>query len=225
MSTAITSFIKYVAADVMPCPTPIIERVMLSTIIEFCDKTHILQREFNIELDTDSIDSDMQDSIDVSLSEFVTSCKPITVLEFNLDGSPKFAKFRELVNTIPSSVWNNIKEEETIYFSFPSNTVIRLYDRSTSDSNLFVRLAVKPTRAATEVDDLLMEDWVDTISEGVKSKILIMPGKEWTDPKGAAASYMEYRRGISRARMKMLKSYTSQPLEVSPRAYGQIDWD
>jgi hypothetical protein len=225
MSQAITTFKKYVAADVLPCPDPIVEREILSVIIDFCDKTHILTREFNVELDSDDIDEDYQNAIDIPLGEWLTTSRPVTVLEFNLDGTTYIPKYRELQNTIPDDVWESLHDDNTIYFSFPSTSTIRIYDRETTDENLYIRMSVKPTRAATTVDDCLLEDWVDTIAAGVKYKIMSMPGKEWTDPAGAAMYYVEYKRGVSRARMKVLKAFSGTPLEVTPRLFGQVDWE
>lgn len=220
MSTPITDFRKFVQADVMPCPEPIIDREVLSTIIEFCDKTNILSKEFSITLTEQTIDSDLQNSMDIELSEFFSNMRPVTVLEFNLDGTPKYAKFRDILNTIPDSIWDVQAEDNTIYFSFPSSMTLRIYDRSASENYLFVKLAVKPTRSAEEVDDILMEDWLDVISAGVRYRLLNMPNKEWTDPNVAALMYVDWRRGLSRARMKMLKSYSGKPLEVNPRYFG-----
>lgn len=230
MATTIATFKKYVATDVLPCPDPIVEREILNTIIEFCEKTHIMQREFSYTFDTDSddlteLDDEYQNAIDVDLSEHLSSERLVSVLAFNLDGVAKWPEYRNVTATISDNLWENLHDDNYIYFSMPNNNTLRVYDRETSDTELYIALAVKPTRSATSVQDFLLEDWLDPIVAGTKARILGMHGKEWSNPKAALMYKLEYRRGISRARAMALKGFSSKPAELHGRNFGQIDWD
>jgi len=46
MTVSIDDFVDNVRADVPMCPDPAIENVVRDSIVEFCNKTWILQREF-----------------------------------------------------------------------------------------------------------------------------------------------------------------------------------
>jgi hypothetical protein len=231
MSTAITSFTKYVESDLLPCPKPIIEREISNTIIEFCEKTRLLTKVFLIELDKETvpltrdytITTTTQDSVDISLSSLFTGVRIVAVDSLNLDGQDKTPKHIEIVNTIPDEVWDAMVGENDLGYFIKSNTEIRFYDVETSDSELSIGLVVAPTRAATTVDDILFERWLEAIAAGTRWKVLSMPGKEWTDKNTAAENYIEFRRGISRARMLRLKEFSTKAQTVNPRPFDRIE--
>lgn len=230
MSTNITEFSKYIHTDVLPCPAPILEREILNTIIEFCASTNILTQEFNHEFDVDSdgdteLDDEYQNCVDIDLGEYAANRRIITVLAFNLDGLHKYPEYREILNTIPDTQWEMLHDDDVIYFSFPNNNTLRVYDRETSDSNLYIVLALKPERDVTKVDEFFLEDWLDTICAGVKYRILSMPNKEWTNKAAARENWIQWKRGLSKAKAKVRKKFTKTALEVQPRSFGEIDWE
>lgn len=219
-------FKEHVMIDVFPCPEPVAERAIRNTLIEFCEKTHILTREFTVTLSNEaSINTSLTDSIDIELSDYVENERPVSVLGFNKDGVPYVPEFRNITGDIPDSVWEDIHSDNRIYFNFPDNYILRVFDMESTDVYLHVVLAVKPLRSAESVDDILYEDWLDAIVAGVKFRLLAMPNKEWTDKKGSNVYYTEWRRGISRARAKVHKAYSRHPQEVNPAILGRIDWD
>ena len=223
MATAFATFKKYIAPDVLPCPDPIVERELIGTIIEFCQKTHVITKDFNVELDSDDIDSDYQDSIDIDLNEYFTNYRPVAVVRINIDGTDYIPKYKEIINTIDA--WeSSIDSGSEKYFYFMSNSTIRIYDMSSSDSNLYLRIALKPERDITEVEDEnLYEDHLETIAAGVKARILRMPGKPWHNRLASQQSHIDWRRGLSKARANFDKGYTRNPQTVNPVSFGGID--
>ena len=223
MATTFATFKKYIVPDVMPCPDPIVERELIGTIIEFCKLTHVVTKDFNVELDSDDIDSDYQDSIDIDLNEYFTNYRPVSVIRMNIDGVDYVPKYKEVINTIDA--WDSsIHSEFVKFFYFMSNSTIRVYDIASGDSNLYLRIALKPERDITEVEDEnLYEDHLETIIAGVKSRILRMPGKTWHNKAGAYDAYVTWRRGVSKARANFDKGYTNTPQVVNPRSFGGLD--
>lgn len=223
MATAFATFKKYIAPDVMPCPDPIIERELIGTIIDFCKLTHVVTKDFNVELDYNDIDADYQDSIDIDLNEYFTNYRPVSVIRINIDGVDYVPKYKEILNDIDA--WETSVEEDGVkFFYFMSNSTMRIYDMATSDSNMYLRMSLKPERDITEVEDEnLYEDHLETIIAGVKDRILKMPGKPWTNQTAARQSYIDWRRGVSKARSMFDKGYTNNPQTVYPQSFGQID--
>lgn len=224
MATNLTSFKMHVAADVLPCPDPIIEREILNTIIEFCRLSHVIVKEFEVDI-SDETPATPCDKVDIDLSSYITDVRPVSIIAFNLDGVPKYPQKREFVNDIASDIWENISDDSYIYFYFYDNTTLRVYDRDTSDESLYVAMAVKPVRTITTIDDFIYEDYLDTIVAGVKWRIMSMPGKEWSNPRAAQRNYIEWRRGCSKVKAMVMKSFSKIPIEVHPRTFGNIDWD
>ena len=223
MATTFATFKKYIVPDVLPCPDPIVERELIGTIIEFCKLTHVITKDFNVELDSDDIDSEFQDSIDIDLNEYFTNYRPVAVVRINIDGTDYIPKYKEVVNTIDA--WDSSVHSDSVkYFYFLSNSTLRIYDMSTADSNLYLRIALKPERDITEVEDEnLYEDHLETIAAGVRSRILNMPGKPWYSRLSAQQAHIDWRRGVSKARANFDKGYTRNPQAVNPVSFGGID--
>ena len=217
MATSFATFKKYITPDVMPCPDVIIERELISTIIDFCKLTHVITKDFNVELDEDDIDSDLQDSVDIDLQEYFTDYRPVSVVRINIDGVDYLPLYKEVLNTIDA--WDsNVSSGNEKFFFFISNSTVRLYDMSAGDGNLYMRIALKPVRDIEEVEDeSLYEDHVEIIAAGVRHRILGMPGKTWSDLNASKRAYIDWRRGISKARSNFDKGYTNN----SQSAYAQ----
>ena len=223
MATTFVDFKKHIAPDVLPCPDPIVERQLINTILEFYKLTHVKTVDFNIELDSDGIDSDYQDSIDIDLNEYFTNYRPVAVVRINIDGVDYEPAYKEVLNTIDA--WDgSVGSSSVKYFHFVSNDTLRVYDMGTGDSNMYLRIALKPERDITEVEEeSLYEDHLETIAAGVKARILRMPGKPWTSQTAAKQSHIDWRRGLSKARANFDKGYTRNPQAVNPRSFGGID--
>ena len=223
MATTFAIFKKYIAPDVLPCPDPIVERELIGTIIEFYERTHVITKDFNVELDSDDIDSEYQDSIDIDLNEYFTNYRPVSVIRLNIDGSDYRPKYKEILNDL--GAWeSSVREEYVKCFFFLSNSLMRIYDMKTSDSDLYIRMAVKPIRSITEVEDeSIYEDHLETIVAGTKARILKMPGKPWTNQTAARQADIDWRRGTSKARSMFDKGYTNNPQTVRPQSFGQLD--
>lgn len=218
---ALSYFKKYVAPDVMPCPDVIVERELVSTIMDFCKQTHVITKDFEVDLTDADIDDDLVNSIDVDIREFMSDYRPVALVRLNVDGVDYDLEYKELVNDI--TYWDSIKDDNVKYFYFVDANTIRIYDMDSGDDNLFIRLAVKPKRDVTAVDEVLFDDHIETIAAGAKYRILAMPGKAWTNTGAANTYYREYRRGLTKARVNFDKGYTRQPGNVYPRSFGNID--
>jgi len=220
MATAFTEFKKYIAPDVLPCPDPIVERELISTIIDFCKRTHVITRDWNVDISESTITTTTQDSMDIDLTDLYTSYRPVAVARLNIDGVEYEPQYKEIVNTL-DAFDNDIKIEGVKFFWFKDDDTIRIYDMDDSDENLYIRIIVKPIRAITTVaDEFIYEDHIETIAAGVRYRILGMPGKPWTSPTGAKQAYIDWRRGISKARANRDRGYTKNPQTVHPRSFG-----
>jgi len=224
VATTFATYKKYITPDVMPAPDVLIERELVNILIEFCALTHVITKDFDITLaDHDDIDTDLQDSIDVDLTDYFTDYRPVALVRLNIDGVDYTPKYKDVVNNIDA--WDSsIQGTSEKYYMFYSNTVLRLWNMSSGDTYCYIRMALKPTRDITTVqDEFLYEDHITTIAAGVVARILAMPGKAWTDEKAAGRAYWEWRRGVSKARSNFDRNYTRDPAEVYPRSFGGID--
>jgi len=81
------------------------------------------------------------------------------------------------------------------------------------------RIALKPTRAATEIDDEMFELYGDALLDGVLQRLLMMKNTEWYDPNLASYYQNEFERAIDEAHGVSNKANTSR---VVSTGYGGL---
>ncbi|NIT57171.1 MAG: hypothetical protein GWN00_13340 [Aliifodinibius sp.] len=221
MAVEIVEVKRLVAPDVMPCPDPIIEREVISTILDFCKKSNVLQREFEVELDVDDIDDEMQNCIDINIEEFAGDLRLVSLLELMVDANAYIPYKRDIRTTITN--YDYVKDEEYKYYWLPDNRNIRLFDMKVTDSLVWMKASFKPLRTLDEIDDFLFEDWSEGLVAGAKWKILSMPNKEWTDFKTASYYRSEYRRYLSQAKQAVVRGASGYSDRVNWKSFGEID--
>jgi hypothetical protein len=194
----ISEFKNLVAPDVLPCPDPIVNRETLTCILDFCKKTNILQRDFQIDIEDDEIDEDMQNSLEFDISEFANDLRPVSLLELMVDANGYVPVARNIRNT--GSHFQGRNDERVKYFWIPNNHSIRIFDMAASNSKVWMNISVKPLRNATVVDEELFEDWSEAIVSGAKSQLMAQPGKDWTDEAMSEYYRRVYRKYISQAK-------------------------
>jgi hypothetical protein len=215
-TTNITEIKNLVKPDVISCPDPIVNREVLTVILDFCKKTNVLQREFELDIDTTDIDTDIQNCIDFDLSEYCSGLRPVSIMEMLIDSQPYIPFKRNIRNTltnfdyIGTGVGSTVADDTRFkYFWIPQNYVIRIFDMDTSMSNLYLKISLKPLRSATTIDTDIFEDWSEALIEGAKYRILKQPGKAWTDLQAAEVSRREYRKYLSQAKQAAMSGGTS----------------
>jgi hypothetical protein len=196
----ISEFKNLVAPDVLPCPDPIVNRETLTCILDFCKKTNILQRDFQIDIEDDEIDTDQQDSLEFDISEYANDLRPVSLLELMVDANGYVPVARNIRNT--SQYFSGANDGRVKYFWIPNNHSIRIFDMKASNSKVWMNISVKPLRNATTVDEELFEDWSEAIVAGAKSQLMAQPGKDWTDE-----SMSEYYRRVYRKYLSQAKAY------------------
>lgn len=86
---------------------------------------------------------------------------------------------------------------------------------------LTYRLALKPLRTATEVEDFLLEDYYQTLAKGALSVLLRIPKKAWTDTARGVALAEEFENECGDARRDALKDFTrDDQANLRTRAYA-----
>jgi len=206
MTTLISEFKNLVAPDVLTCPDPLVNREVISVLLDFCKKTNILQRDFELEIDEDDIDADLQDSIDFDISEYSNDLRPVRILELMIDGNKYVPHSRNMRTT--HTEFTSSTDDRLKFFWIPNDHTLRVFNLSSNMSNIWFNISVKPLRTATSVDDFLFEDWSEAIVAGAKWKILAQPGKEWTDPPAAEYYRREWRKYLSQAKAQTLMGAT-----------------
>lgn len=85
---------------------------------------------------------------------------------------------------------------------------------------LTVEMVVKPSQAATGVDDALFAAFVDEISAGAKSRIQMLPKQDWSDVTSAAVNAATFERAIHSAANRDVQRSNSRGLRRTKPVQG-----
>lgn len=208
----LSDFYPYILPQVPGCPELTADVAIRSALIEFCEKSLIIQRD----LDPVTVVKGIVDyDIDPPANQLVTRVMRV------------WYKDKELTPTAPdnvnsSEVYNQLfpdadksrsdpriflqKDERTFtIFPIPMDTVA---------NGLTVRAALKPTRTTETVEDVLFEDYAETVAQGALYRLLSIPGKPWMNGPASAAALAMFNSTINVARQRASRGHTRADLRV-----------
>ena len=213
--TPFTSFYPYILPDVPGCPSLSVDQALSSTLIDFCEKTLILQADMDpVTIVKGVVDYDLEPPKD----HLVTKIMKV------------FYRSNEIRPTSPddimsASLYNKnypeAKPEEgppKLYTQKDARTFsIYPYPKETEKLALTLRVALKPTRSATQCDDILFEEYAEIIGHGVVSRLALSSNKPYSDPKLAGVKNVMYTAGINLARQRANRGYVRSNTQVRIR--------
>ena len=213
-------FKPYIRPEVPGVDEISLENHIRMVINEFCDKTWVIQKGITHDVDPSDIDHEMNGSVTVGLSGYARNLRPVWLVQLLVDGEEWNVHYIDLVNDTPDL--DIIRGGRRKVFHFPGQTSVRVapLDRA---CRLFLRLAFKPSPAATTFDDVLLHDWVKGIAAGVKSELMFIPERPWSNARMAEYYAVQFRREISEAKARVSKDYSMKSKSVRPVEFGV--WD
>ena len=140
------------------------------------------------------------------------------MVEFLINGEPWKLKYMRLADE--TNYIRSLRLTDEKLFSFPDNSTIRIHELSNGDE-LFLKVVYKPTYDITEIDDIMYNDYVESVVAGAKRRLIAIPGQPWSDDERAMYYKAVAKRGMSHAKRIVQKGYTQEPKHVNPRAFGE----
>lgn len=193
MATSYETLLPEILPMVPGCPDTLIETSIRSAAIEFCEKTGIYQAELDPITTVGGLyEYDLEPPNQTTVHKIMWATfdgkdlEPIstTLLEQrkpdwrNADyyGTPEY-----FVKQSQSTFW---------MVPVPSATMV---------SSTIIRVQLKPTHRSTACDDVVMEDYRDSIVNGAIFRLLRIPGRDWTDLASAQIYGSLFAEGLQRA--------------------------
>lgn len=212
----ISDLVKDVQATIPEIPSFIAIREYTRAAREFFEKTRAWREDIQLSttasvatIDVSSLitsDTELVDVVSIKNSDGGEPVVPRTIawLDKNLTD------------------WRGEEATDAQWFTRESNNTIRLVytPDATTANKYFARVAIKPTTAATVIDDLMANKYDEVLVQGTLSRLLALPRKPWTDP--ALAGYYRglFELGIPAARTVAAEEHqTGQPRKVK---YGGL---
>jgi hypothetical protein len=206
MPTALSSFLPLVAPKAPGAPDPAIERAVRQAAIEFCSRTLALQRT----LATIQTVADQQDYTASYSGEVVHR-----LLSVRLEGDP--LELLKLEQLDPEAL--PVEGETPTGALLIAPTTLRLHPTPTlADEDIVVRAAMRPSQAATTIDDGLYERYAECLADGALSRLLLDQKSAYYDPNGAGAARARFDDSVGQAKAAVFFGHA----RTSARA--RINW-
>lgn len=214
MSTAHTAFLDYVLPHVPGCTHEMALLEIKNTIIDFCEKSLILQVDHD---PVTAVNGVMDYDLEPPKDYLVTKIMKVWFKGQELDGeSPDEIKTPSVYNQNSGYVVNKGYPRFYLQKDARSFSVYPIPDETTKLS-LTLRVALKPTRSAQTIDDLIFEEYAEIIGHGAITRLALSPGKPYSSQPVAATRNALYMAGLNVARDRAQKGYVRQSKHVKMR--------
>lgn len=209
------SFFPNVLPEVPGAAEMVVENAVRNSCIEFCEKSLILTRDHDpITVLAGIVDYDLDPP---------TGYKVIKVQRAWLDSDELSPLAPDLVRE--AATYNRLFSSYQSAPTTPSHFLQK--DEATISvwpvpdkkytNGLTLRVALKPSRASTTIEDVIFENYAETIASGALYRLMASPGKTYTNPELAVAHKSLFEQGINTARARMIHGHVRSNLQVKLR--------
>lgn len=214
--SAYTAFLNDVMPDVPGCTLDIAKHAIKNACIEFCEKSLILQRDYDpVTVVAGVVDYDIEPPTGSLVTRIMRAWYKTTEL---IALAPDAIENAEVYNRLFTGA--NTDRQDPKYILQKDERTYSLYPIpvSTVANALTMRVAYKPSRSSTTVDDVVYEDYSEAIAAGAKARLMMSPGKPYTNPQLAGAHMEIFRQAVNIARQRAIRGHMRTDLSVELRS-------
>lgn len=221
--TPLTSFLPYVLPHAYGAPDPLAEQAVRNACIELCDESNLVQ---TVTIQTATA-GDPEYAITPPTQQGLSQILAVTFGAYPLrpvaPGDVEHgAAMRAGVEAV-DAVLESTRGTPTVYYqTTPTDPNVYLWPvpAETKVGYLAVRAAFVPLRNATQVEDVLFEDWVVEIASGALAQLLAMPGQVFSNPSYAENHAKAFAAGVARAKAKARSAQIPSAMRVRARRFA-----
>jgi hypothetical protein len=120
--------------------------------------------------------------------------------------------------------WAAQTGQQANYYRMLSPVIVRLvpYPTTAQNNALKVRMALKPARTATTLDDTTFEEWFLAIAAGAKAALMAMKEKQWSNATESLRQATMFEDAVVAARSKAISEYQNQTVDRRQRSRGHF---
>lgn len=208
-------FLSRVLIEVPGCSEISALQAVKDTCIEFCEKSLVLIRDHDpVTLKAGEVDYDLEPPTGYLVAKIMKAWLNHTELmplppDVVSDAAVYNREFPEYQDAASTPTRFLQKDERTIsLWPMPDKDYV---------NGLTMRVALKPTRASTSVEDVVFEDYAETIASGALWRLLGSVGKAYTNAQSAAAHKLLFNQGLNVARQRATRGHVRSNLSVRLR--------
>lgn len=209
------AFMSRLLVLVPGCPAPLAQQALVDAAIEFCENTHVVQvitAPVNLVPDqftyAYTLPADQETA--ALMAVWVEGRAPLDLVP------------RSEVNTqlgyFPSAGQDTRPKgtpRSAFYAGSNSASLFPTPDQAATNALAF-KVATRPTRTATTLDDSLFNDWAEAIAAGATYRIASTAGQMYSSPAIAATGLATFRYYMNRARSQASKNRVKGNTTVNP---------
>lgn len=210
----VSDIVPFVAAEVPGCPEVLIKQSIVQTAIEFCTETMAWQE---IQDPITIIDNVNEYDIDVPAGARIVTVKDIWASNRKL----RPVTMEQLFERIPN--WQDARGSEPTYYNASADwKTIRIYPIPTESrgAKLTMRAAYAPILTATTLPDEIVTKHLDGLTGGAKSRLMLMPGRSWTNAQMAGVYRIQFNDQMLKAKIDILHDRVQGSVSVRPHPFA-----
>ncbi len=175
---ALTDLVIDIRSEIPGIPSFVAERQLMRAARVFCQETRAWRVDFLL-----SVVGSVPTSVLTSQLPTGTELVDIISIKNTAGGEPVKAKTYTWLDQNTSD-WRSETDLNAKYYVLDGNNTIRLVPTpSVTTASLYdIRLAVKPLRSATALDDVLVNKFDEDLIHGGLAYLYLIPNKPWSDP-------------------------------------------
>lgn len=206
----LSAFFPRLLPSVLGCPEPLAQQALLDSAIEFCGRSLAV---------TTTLDAvTLREGLASFEVETPTNTTIAQILNLWYDGRElESAAYADATAMSTSNGDPRFFYGEDIDEVF-NITLMPAPDR-TVRSGVIVRAALKPTRTATTVHNVLFERYVQAITDGAQAILLAIPDQPFSDETKAQVMAVRARSGANNARVDALHGRVQSSMSVKMRSF------
>lgn len=212
---AYEDFFPNILPEVPGAAEMVVLNAVRNAVIEFCEKSLVVQRDHDpVTLIEGKVDYDLEPPggyLVVKVMKAWLENNPLDPL------APDLVREAGVYNRLFSS-YQKANSTPRAYLQKDERTItVWSPPEKKYPNGLTMRVALKPTRASTEVEDVVFEDYAEVIASGALSRLMMSAGKPYTNIEMAAVHKSLFQQGINVARSRALHGQVRSNLSVKLR--------
>jgi hypothetical protein len=209
-----SDLIHFLAPELPGCPDAVIKQHLVQAAIEFCTETLAWQ-----EIQEPTIVVDRQNLLDVDAPR---DARIVTVRDIWANSRKlRPVTMAQLFEVIPN--WQTAQGSEPTYYNASTDwRSISIFPIpvEANRAKLTMRVAYAPKLTATTLPDEICTKYLDGLLGGTKSRLMIMPGKTWTNAQMAIVYRTQFTDQMLKAKIDDMHDRVQGSLSVRPHPFA-----
>lgn len=209
-----TDLLPYILPEVSGAPSSLVEQSIMRAANDFCWETGVWNE---IQDPVPVIDGVSEYDLEAPSGAQIVTVKSIWMV--NRELVP--VTMERLQEVIPN--WQEAQGSDPAYYNCAQDySTVRIYPipMGANSAKMTIRAIYTPNQFGTTLPKFLVDTYLDEILAGAKSRLMVMPGKSWSNLQLASVNAVAFAEGIVRAKVFQAHDKVAGSVRVRPVRYG-----